>query len=116
MTSVRMLGFADLKPDVTEADFRAAFDRFSQGLVDKDLAAAWELTRRHPHHGYDSAPPPQAYLLTVRFRDADQAEACWDYIEARNADFAPLHDNLIRQVANATFALYDDLEIEERAT
>ena len=115
MTSVRMLGFVDLKPDVTEATFRTAFDLFSQGLVDRDLATGWELTKRHPHHGYDSTPPAQTYLLTVLFKDATQAEACWDYIEGRNAEFAPLHDNLNRQVTNSTFALYDDLAVGEHA-
>lgn len=111
MTAVRMLGFVDLKPDVTETDFRAAFDLFSSGLVERDLSTGWALTRRHPHHGYDSAPPPQAWLLTTLFRDADQAEACWDFIEGRSPDFAPLHDNLNRQVTNATFALYDDVPV-----
>ncbi len=115
MTAVRMLGFVDLKPDVTEAAFRTAFDDFSQGLVDRALATGWELTRRRPHHGYDSTPPPQTWLLTVIFKDADQAEACWDYIEARDVGFAPQHDNLIRQVTNATFALYDDLAVGEPA-
>ncbi len=111
MTPVRMLGFVDLKPDVTDAGFRAAFDVFSQGLIDRDLATGWKLTMRHPHHGYDSTPPAQTYVLTVRFKNADQAEACWDFIETRNAGFAPLHDNLNQQVKNSTFALYDDLVI-----
>lgn len=115
MTSVRMLGFVDLKSGVTEAAFRTAFDAFSQGLIDRELATGWELTRRRPHHGYDSTPPAQAWLLTTLFRDAEQAEACWDYIEARPADFAPLHDNLNRQVTNVAFALYDDVKIEELA-
>ena len=56
MTTVRMLGFVDLKPGVTEEGFRAAFDHFSEGLVDRDLATGWELTRRHPHHGYRHGP------------------------------------------------------------
>ncbi len=114
MTSIRMLGFVDLKPDVTEANFRTAFDAFSRGLIDRDLATGWELTRRHPHHGYDSSPPAQTWLLSVLFKDADQAEVCWDYLEAHHADFAPLHDNLNRQVTNATFALYDDLAVGEQ--
>lgn len=113
MTSVRMLGFVDLKPDVTEADFRAAFDLFSAGLVERDLAIGWVLTRRHPHQGYDSAPPAQKWLLSTLFRDKSQAEACWDFIEARDADFAPLHHNINRQVTNATFALYDDVPVGE---
>ena len=113
MTTVRMLGFVDLKPSVTEAAFRTAFDAFSQGLVDRNLATGWRLTRRHPHHGYDSGPPPQTWLLATLFLDADQAEACWDFIEVRDAAFAPLHDNLNRQVTNATFALYDDLPVGE---
>ena len=116
MTSVRMLGFVDLKSGVTEAAFHTAFDAFSQGLIDRNLATGWELTRRHPHHGYDSAPPSQVWLLTTLFRDAEQAEACWDFIEARHADFAPLHDDLNRQVANAAFALYDDLPVERSAS
>lgn len=115
MTTVRMLGFVDLKPGVTEQAFRAAFDLFSTGLIERDLATGWELTRRHPHHGYDSTPPPQTWLLTTLFRNVDQAEACWDFIEARHADFAPLHDNLNRQVTNATFALYDDMPVGKSA-
>lgn len=111
MTSVRMLGFVDLKPRVTEAAFRSAFDVFSTGLIDRNLATGWELTRRHPHHGYDSAPPAQTWLLTTLFRDAEQAEACWSFIEARDADFAPLHDELNRQVTNIAFALYDDVPV-----
>lgn len=107
--SVRMQGFVDLKPSMTEAAFRTAFDVFSQGLCDRNLATGWELTQRRPHHGYDSTPPPQVWLLTVLFNDADQTESCWDFIEARDPNFAPLHDGLNRQVTNATFALYDDL-------
>lgn len=111
MKSVRMLGFVDLKPDETDKAFRVAFDLFSQGLIDRGFATGWELTKRRPHHGYDSTPPPQTWLLTVLFKDADQAGACWDFIEARDAKFAPLHDNLNRQVTNATFALYDDVPV-----
>ena len=115
MTTVRMLGFVDLKPDVTEAAFRAAFDLFSAGLVERDLSTGWRLSRRHPHHGYDSSPPTQTWLLATLFRDADQAEACWDFIEARDANFAPLHDTLNRKVTNATFALYEDLAVGKEA-
>ncbi len=113
MTAVRMLGFVDLNPGLTEAAFRPAFDVFTQGLIARDMATGWELTRRHPHHGYGSTPPAQTWLLTTRFRDAEQTEACWDFIEARNADFAPLHDNLNRQVTNTAFALYDGLPVGE---
>lgn len=111
MNSVRMLGFVDLKPGVTEAAFRTAFDAFSQGLVDRKLASGWALTHRRPHHGYDSTPPSQAWLLTVQFSDANQAEACWDYIEAGSADFTPLHVTLNQQVTNAAFALYGDIAV-----
>lgn len=113
MTTVRMLGFVDLKPGMAETTFRKAFDDFSQGLIDRDLSTGWALTRRHPHHGYDSMPPAQTWLLTTLFRDAAQAEACWDFIEARDTDFALLHDTLNRQVTNATFALYDDVPVGE---
>lgn len=113
MTSVRMLGFVDLKPEVSEATFRKAFYNFFQGLIDRALSTGWALTRRHPHHGYDSTPPAQTWLLTTLFRDAVQAKACWDFIEGRDSDFAPLHETLNRQVTNATFALYDDVPVGE---
>lgn len=104
-----MHGLFDLKGGVDEADFHAAFAAFGGHLKACELATSWRMMRRQEHAGYDNGPPQTRYYLSVEFKDVEQSERCWSYVEKNDEPLRSLHQNMNSKVHNARFFLCSDV-------
>ena len=66
-------------------------------LITQHLIVASRVTRRTPNKNYDSSPPTTNYYISMDFTDADQAQVCWDYIEAHEEISTQLHRTVLCQ-------------------
>ena len=103
-------GFFDLRPNVDEDRFRAAFHAFYDHLRIEGLVTSARFMRREPHSGYDSTPPETQFYTAIEFRDMAQAERCWAYLEVNAEPVRSLHITMNRLIRSARFFLSRDIE------
>ena len=106
---VTMHGFFDLKEGTDEADFKVAYDKFGDYLIESHMITGYKAMRRSYHHGYDSKAPETRFYISMDFADLAQANGCWDFIEERRADSHGLHVDVYAQITNASFFLSEDI-------
>lgn len=107
--TVTMYGIFALRDGCTADGFRTAFDAFSQHLKETGFLESWRFLVREPHSGYDARPPDVGFLVEMTFRDADQAERCYAYVEEDREPLQTLHRNVNRQSVDTHFALYREV-------
>lgn len=105
-----MFGAFNLRKGKDIFSFKQAFDAFCEHLCAEGYLRSWRLCKRAYHEGYDSGFPDVEVLLEMCFHDHKTSLVCWDYVEAGSEPMKTLHVEMNRQVHDAIFALYHQME------
>jgi hypothetical protein len=80
-----------LRDDVSEDQFKVAFEAFVAHLIEAGFARGSRLMRRKPLQGFGAKLPGFTYYAAIEFPDLEREQACYDYVAAGGEPVRAVH-------------------------
>ena len=84
-------GLFNLRGNVSENQFRPAFEAFVAHLAAAGFACGGRLMRRQPLTGFGEELPSFLYYAAIEFFDLGREQACYDYVAAGREPVREIH-------------------------
>lgn len=101
----------NLKEGVRDLEFAEAAKTYLDYLIEKDLIAAYRLTRRKLGLGHVSLPQ---WHITLDFKNLEQLDRAFDRVASRSGPVEGFHQAVNSKVRDIFFMLYRDFPDRQR--
>ena len=101
----------DLKPEVTEGDFRQALEGFCGHLRDQGFVTGWRWMRQIIPPGPSFPRPSQKHFVAFEFPDEDVEQRCYEYVAANGEPIRSLHRAMNSKVERASAMFFVCAEV-----